>query len=129
MPVKKNRAMLVCQMPIGCRHCNFVQQIFGRCVCTAYGQVSLLDHFVHFLIVDNEVDGMRRHKDCPLLPVQDVEDAQLRAQLTIKDLLSEKCSPCHFCAENSNPDAGCKDSETSAWCEKHAAWNGKIYED
>ena len=133
MPVKQNRVMLVCQIPVACRHCNFVRVICGRYVCAAYGQVSLLNQFNEsFLIVDNEVDEVRRHKDCPLLPVQDVEDAHLKAQLTIKDLLSKKCSPCHFCARNNDPDAGCKHLETNErreWCERYAVWNGKISED
>lgn len=133
MAKEQHRAMLICKMPIACGGCHFLKEILGRYVCSASGQASLLNCIdAQYLTVDDEAHEGKRHKDCPLLPVQDVEDAHLKAQLTIKDLLSKKCSPCHFCARNNNPDAGCKHLETNerrGWCERYAVWNGKISED
>lgn len=132
MSKEQHRAMLICEMPIACGGCHFLKEILGRYICSASGQASLLNCTdAQYLIVDDEVHEGKRHKNCPLLPVQDVKDNQLRAELTIKDLLTKRYgSPCQFCVQDDNPDAGCvRYSGSGAWCEKHAAWNGKIFED
>lgn len=132
MSREQHRAMLVCKMPAACGGCSFLKEILGRYICTASGQVSLLNCLdAKYLIVDEEARQGKRHKDCPLLPVQDVKDSQVRAELVIKDLLTDRYGfECQFCIHDDNPDAGCvKDSGSGRWCEEHAAWSGKIFED
>lgn len=132
MSREQHRAMLVCKMPAACGGCSFLKEILGRYICTASGQASLLNCLeAKYLIVDEEARHGKRHKDCPLLPMPDVTDNQVRAELVIKDLLTDRYgSKCQFCIHNDNPDAGCiKDPGSGCWCEEHAAWNGKIFED
>lgn len=99
MAKEQNRGMILCQTPIACGGCHMLKKIGGEYVCSASAQVDLLNVSTdgRYMIVTNECKAGVRHRDCPVKPMKDTDDALARAYSVIKDLLTSRYgSPCMF---------------------------------
>ena len=133
MAKQQNRGMILCETPIACGGCHMLKRMGEHYVCSASAQVDLLNVISdgRYTVVTDECKNGIRHRDCPIKPMKDTDDALARAYSVIKDLLTSRYgSPCMFCKYDKDKNAMCNHIDGSgSWCCDNAEWNGLVFEE